>query len=328
MSTQYIIKFSRNESDPFVDGFVELSRETYNNIPSINIRSHKNSLDDDNVTWFHKLITNNFAEVSFNDKSHECILSYKEGFTRSVDVKSTILFDKSSSSAYSTFQTNLNAMVNSRLESEYYSNGRLLYTGEVLYKDSDNGTKARVPNGEGTLYYNNLSQSVKYSGEFEDGKFDGAGTFYSKDGHIKIQANNISNGIPTQRGKLLISYKNANDVIDLNFREVMEKLKLESKDSQRNFVLSDTFVNQVTSAYWHHPDMSMNQLEFVNMKVKDQQLEIWNEIKCLREEVQRNREIALRNSNETQMFFLKTLLLMFTVNLGITFMTASQTCLA
>ena len=46
-----------------------------------------------------------------------------------------------------------------------------------------------------------------------------------------------------------------------------------------------SFVNKVTSAYWHHPDMDMSQLEFVNMKVKDQQLELWNEIKSLKQEV-------------------------------------------
>ena len=64
----------------------------------------------------------------------------------------------------------------------------------IIYKDNEDGTKARVPNGDGTLYHNTLSQSVKYSGEFEDGKFDGAGAFYSKDGNLKITANNISNG--------------------------------------------------------------------------------------------------------------------------------------
>ena len=63
---------------------LNLTRETYNNIPSITIRSHKNSLDDDNVTWFHKLITNNFANVSFNDEKHECTLSYKEGFLKNL----------------------------------------------------------------------------------------------------------------------------------------------------------------------------------------------------------------------------------------------------
>ena len=328
MSTQYIIKFSRNESDPLLDGFVELTKETYNNIPSISVRSHKNAVDDDNVTWFHKLITNNFAQVNFDEVKHECTLSYKEGFTRSIDVKSTILFDKSSSSAYSTFQKELSAMLNSRCESEYYANGRLLYTGEVLYKDNEDGTKTRVPNGDGTLYYNTLSQSVKYSGEFEDGKFDGAGTFYSKDGNLKITANNISNGIPTQKGKLYINFKNANDVVDLNFREVMERLKLDTKDNQRNFVLSDTFVNKVTSAYWHHPDMDMSQLEFVNMKVKDQQLELWNEIKSLKLEVQKNRELVTKTSNESQMFFAKTLFFMFALNIVVSFVTGGQFCYA
>ena len=328
MSTQYIIKFSRNESDNLLDGFVELGRETYNNVPSITVRSHKNVLDDDNVTWLHKLITNNFADVSFNDEKNECCLSYKEGFSRSLDVTSKVIFDKSSSSAYTTFQKELSAMLNSRYESEYYSNGRVLYTGEVLYKDNNEGTKTRVPNGNGTLYHDTLSQSVKYSGEFEEGKFDGAGSFYSKDGNLKITANNISNGIPTQKGKLFINFKNVNDVIDLNFREVWERLKLDTKDSQRNFVLTDTFVNKVTSAYWHHPDMDMNQLEFINMKVKDQQLELWSEIKSLKEEVKKNREVVLRTSNESQMFLVKTLVLMFALNVGLTFMTAAQVCYA
>lgn len=327
MSTQYIIKFCRNNSDPFVDGYVELKKETYNNIPSITVRSHKNSLDDENVTWFHKLVTNNFAKVEFDSDEHNCVLTYNEGFSRTLVVRSTILFDKSSSSAFTTFQKEFTDLLNSKMESEYYSNGRLLYTGEVLYKD-ESGEKARVPNGEGTLYYNTLSQSVKYNGEFEDGKFDGEGTFYSKDGNLKIQANNISNGVPTQKGKLYVNYRNVNEVIDLNFREVWEKAKLDSKDSQRSYVLSDTFVNNLTKLYWQHPELDMSQLEFVNMTTKNQQLELWNEVKSLRSEVQKNREVFQRLSNENQFFYIRTFLLMFALNVGVSFLFNRQVCYA
>jgi hypothetical protein len=326
MSTQYIIKFSRNEDDQKLDGYVELKKETYNNIPCIAIRSRKNELDDNNVTWFHKLITNNFASVDFNDDHSECYLNYKEGFSRSLDFKSTISFDKSSSSAYSTFKKVFTELLNSKCESEYYSNGRLLYTGEVLYKENATELKSRVPNGDGTLYYDNLAQSAKYMGEFEDGKYDGGGMFFSKDGNLKLRANNISNGIPTQKGKLHISFPNVNEVVELNFREMWEKLNLTSKDSQRNFVLSDNFVNKVTSLYWKHPDLNMNQLEFVNMNVKDQQLELWNEVKSLQEMVKQNKEAILKTSNEQQTSFTKTLLMMFILNFGITFLLNSKVC--
>ena len=92
-------------------------------------------------------------------------------------------------------------------EIEYYPSGNEWYVGEVLYKKgSDDVVNERLPNGNGTFYYDTPSHKIKYTGEFEEGLYDGSGTFYSTDGKMNVVSLNISNGIPTQKGKLNINF--------------------------------------------------------------------------------------------------------------------------
>ena len=68
------------------------------------------------INWLYKLITKNFAEVEFDDDTRECSLTYKDGYSRPTLYKSTITFDKSSASAYSTFQKDFSELLNSKFE--------------------------------------------------------------------------------------------------------------------------------------------------------------------------------------------------------------------
>lgn len=53
-------------------------------------------------------------------------------------------------------------------------------------------------------YYDTKSPKVKYIGEFEDGKYDGEGDFFSEDGNIRLSCKNICSGKPNGTGRLVI----------------------------------------------------------------------------------------------------------------------------
>jgi len=325
MATQYIIKFKTcvNDDDCFrvresVDGFVELSehKSSRMTIPTIAVRTCKNVNDDKNVTLFYKHITNKFAEVDFNDATKLCSIAYNDGYNQNNTYTSTLMFDKNSSSAYSDFKKNFEALLNSKYETEHYSNGRVMYIGEILYnKDDDGNATNRVPNGNGTLYFNSFGKAIKYDGEFEEGVYDGGGIFYNKDGKITITALNISNGIPTQKGKLNINYTNKREVIDINFSELWEKVKLLDRQQKKNYVMNDNFVNEVTKLYWKKDDLSFNELTFRDKNASEQRTEMWKEIKQLRGDLQHERLKYQTQSDNNYKVLLNVILVTFSVNL-------------
>jgi len=240
MSSQYIVTFIKdtNMMTDSVDCFAEIDKSR-NGIPFLTIRTHKLHTDPINQTLFYKFITNNFANISYNDNNNLCYLKYKE-YTN--EITSTIMFDSSSSSSYAEFKKNLDAMMNTKNETEYYPNDRVMYTGELLHKKDDAGTViGRLANGTGVYYYDLPGHKIKYSGEFENGLFDGAGTFYSDDGKFSITANNISSGVPTQIGKLSLNFCNTNRDIVFAFNDIWDHFKYTTKEDKKTFVLSNDF---------------------------------------------------------------------------------------
>ena len=295
MSTQYIIKFNKFKNSPSEDGYVELRpacRGTY--VSTISVRSHENENNENNTILFTKFITKNFAEIDFIDKNRECNITFKDEYSKNIYYDYTIMFDASSNSAYSDFKSKLNNLINTKYESEYYPNGRLMYVGEVLYnQDNEDDVETvmvstRVPNGEGTLYYNKYPHTKKYSGEFEEGEYDGAGTFYCTNGNITIQANNISNGIPNQKGTLNINFTEKKETFTINFWELWDEFELKTKAQQKHFVMSDSFVSKVTNYYWKNPSLNLDELIFKEKQAKVQRVELWKEIKSLRSQLEEN----------------------------------------
>ena len=325
MSTQYIIKFKTcvNDDDCFriresIDGFVELSEQKTSRmtVPTITVRTCENANDPKNITLFYKHITNKFAEVDFNDSTRLCSIAYNDGYNQNTTYTSTLTFDKNSSSAYSDFKKNFETHLNSKYETEHYSNGRVMYVGEILYnKDDDGNTTNRVPNGNGTLYFNTFGKAIKYDGEFEEGVYDGGGIFYNKDGKITITALNISNGIPTQKGKLNINYANKREVIDINFNELWEKAELTDKQQKKNYVMNDNFVNEVTRIYWKKDDLSFNELTFREKSAVEQRTELWKEMRQLRVDNHNTQKSIERRTNENYKMLLNVILVTFSVNL-------------
>jgi len=273
MANQYIIKFSNDSDKQPVDGYAELSSTNYG-IPILSVRS----CEDKNKAniLLHQFITASFGQVNFDDDKLEFTLTH-------LNVINKIIFDKNSSSAYTEFKTQLNTLVNSKFETEYYPSGRVFYVGEVLYVKDDQVTK-RVPNGNGILYYDLPNYKIKYSGEFENGKFDGAGILYNKNGNITLKANNISNGIPTQKGKLEVTFKSNKEVVDIEFFDIWDDLGCNDNQSILELVMSNHFLDDLAYCVCEYDDMTYEEINFENKTTDEKITELWDLIKTMQEE--------------------------------------------
>ena len=268
MTTLDIIKFTIDEMT--IDGYVELSKINQNSL--ITVRTNADPSASSNQTLLYKFITNNFADVSFDDINTSCTLVYKDGTSQPIIAK--ISFDKSSSSAYFEFKKTFTEMANTKYETEYYPSGRVMYVGEVLYKKK-NELVTRIPNGVGTLYYDINDYKIKYMGEFESGLYDGVGTFYNQDNKITIIVNNISSGIPTQKGKLKINYIKKKATFDIVFNDIWSQLNQTDKNHKKILVSSDNFVNMLVKLFWTENKNTIDSLVFSEKSIDDKYLELW-----------------------------------------------------
>ena len=274
MSNQYIIKFSNNTYNESVDGYAELLNTTYD-IPILSIRSHENKTDPTNKTLLYQYITNSFGEYNFNDDALEFTLTFSE-------LTNKIMFDKNSSSAYTEFKNQLVNLVNTKFETVYYPSGRVHYVGEVLYMKLHDGLQ-KVPHVKGIMYYDLPNYKVKYSGEFENGLFDGAGMFYNKNGNISLQAN-IANGIPTRKGKLEVNFRTNKQVFEIDFFDIWDDLECFDNKSKVAYVKTDNFLDDLAFNVGEFDGMTYEQYEF-NSKTADEKIdEIWNLLKTVQQE--------------------------------------------
>lgn len=284
MTALYIVKININ-SGYMGDGFVELSKSnSKSDISIINIRTHKDSYDKLNNTLLYKFMTSNFATFNFNDDTFICVLNYNNINCLETNT-CTLIFDKISSSAYNNFKKTFKEYYNTRYETEYYKSGNIQYCGEILY-----GNNERVPNGNGIMYYDVPGTKIKYEGDFESGLYDGSGIFYSIDNIFSLVARNISNGIPTQKGQLLIKLSlNKTETIDIKFNDVWDKLALNDKVLKQNYVVDDNFVFNLAKLYWTNTEISLDNIVFQNKSLDDKYDELWKIIK--------NQELLLYNIN-------------------------------
>jgi hypothetical protein len=256
MSNQYIIKFSNNVYEEFVNGYAEISKTNFD-IPYLNIRTHENKNDKMNKVLFHRFITNysTFGEVNFCDTDLK--------FTITIfDTMHKIHFDKNSSSAFSDFKTKLCSLLESKFETEYYPSGNVYYAGEVLYTKKGDGALKIEAHGQGIVYYDQPGLKIKYSGEFENGFFDGVGVFFNIDGTISLKANNICNGIPTQKGKLEVNFKTRKETVNIDFFTVFDEIDINNNNSKIKFVMSDEFLEILTESVCKFDNTSLEELKF------------------------------------------------------------------
>ena len=279
MSTQNIVKFINTLLSVETDAFVELIKNK-NGISIITVRTHKDKFDVSNETLLYKFMTNNFAQVTFDNTESSVILQYRDN-NNMEQITSIIKFDNNSSSAYNDFKKNFNEMYNTKYETEYYTSGREMYVGEVLYrKDSKDVVIDRIPNGMGTMYYDLPGHMIKYSGEFEAGLYDGKGTLYSKDNKISLTLNNISSGVPIKKGKLHINYSKKKETIEIDFNDIWKKYNITDKVIKNQIVLTDNFIVDLARVYWSDNDIiPMEAMVFQDKSLDDKYLELWTMVR-------------------------------------------------
>ena len=279
MSNEYIIKFCKDILDlPFttekIDSFLQIEVSDYLKIPILTVRTKKGKDDENNNTLLHKYITSDFAEVEFDDSSLNVTLSYLDGYPEKNKVKSLIEFDSNSSSAYTTFKDSFQGLLNTKTETQLFESYRTRYIGEVIsMEDCENEYE-----GYGKLFYDNPKNTIKYEGQFENGEFDGSGIFYDSDSDVSVIANNISDGVPNQKGKLNFILKNQKSVIDFNFSKLWEKLGLTDKVDKKKLVSGDSFVKEVLKAFWSDNTKGVDEILFENKPIEEQNSIIRKEI--------------------------------------------------
>ncbi len=298
MTTEYIVKFTKVidglfDSSVKTDGFVELSPSNNNSrIPTISVRTHKKSSDENNLSLLFKFMTSNFADVKFDDDEKTCSLTYKDGYSRSIEYKSIMEFDSNSSSAYNDFKSQFQNLINTEHQTIYYDSGRTKYIGDVKNEDGDD-----IINGEGTLYHDTFLNKPKYVGEFEDNEFDGSGKFFNIDNNISLVANNISNGIPVQTGKLIVDFRNRKEIISFDFDDLWLKLDIKNKNEKRTVAKLPDFVNMITSKYLNRNERSMDQLIFEDKTSSEQNIIVWSDIQKIKDDIVTIRKDANINMN-------------------------------
>jgi hypothetical protein len=288
----FIVQLSIN--DMYCNGHVEITKTSYQSI--ISIRSHHSAKDESNQTYYESLITKNFSTVEFNTSEdmdvneHKCIITdYPNTFT--------IIFDNNSHSAYSKFKQLLEDCMDSTNETIYYMSGNISYIGTLIIKENQG-----IPNGTGAAYYDTRVPMIKYYGEYENGLYDGKGTFYSMDGKITLVCNNISNGIPTQLCKLHFDYNKLsikNKTIEFDFSEFWKSPEFTkyTKSDKQKFVSNDMFVDNLASHYWNS-ETKLTEMIFQDKTNEQKQIELWQMMTQLTEDTMiSNKNINTINSN-------------------------------
>lgn len=266
-NNQYIVKFTSGSEEESVYSYAELLKTNFE-IPILIVRTHCDKNDKTNKVLFHQYITNNFGKVEFDDAELKITLTYLTKVNK-------IIFDKNSSSAYTEFKNEMSSLVNLKFETEFYESGNVMYVGEVLYTDGK-----RHPHGNGNMYYDLPDYRIKYSGEFEDGVFDGAGLFYDKTGIISLKVNNISNGIPTQNGKLFINFKNNNETFDIDFFDIWDEIDIFDNKSKIELVMSDEFLDKLAEHFCDFDD-DYDKLMFNEKSLDEKISQVWSLINTI-----------------------------------------------
>lgn len=275
MFNQYIIKFSNNQYDEPIYAFAKVFKTVYD-VPVLSVKTCE---ECKNSQLLYKFITNSINSVNFNDEKMEFVLD-----------ENKITFDKNSSSAYMQFKDLVINTVNSQFETELYPSGNVYYVGEMIMI----GNK-KVPHGQGFMYYDTSEHKLQYSGEFENGQFDGAGIFYNKTGNISLKANNISNNIPTQKGKLDVKFKNKNDTFDVDFFESWEELEVYDNLSVIELIKSEEFLEKLTDLFCDFDDdETLEDLQFECKSTDDKLVEIRKQLKQVTQDIEDKHDDIMR----------------------------------
>lgn len=277
MVSKYIIKFSQSHRVSPVDCTLNIS-PLIGNIPMLTVteEERKNILLSLDIT--------NKISFNFLEQDHICNIKYTN--FKNQNGESILYFGNNNTSAFKDFRENITKILTKKYKTMYYESGNIMYSGE---------TAENKPNGVGALYYDSPTHEIKYHGEFEDSNFDGAGIFYSKSQDFRVEALNISNGYPTQKGKFKI-FSSAEE-IDIEFSKIYKDFDLVVKEEKNKWVSSDDFTTNICN--YCYPNIDSKEHTFTNKVQSEQLLDIWRDLQEIKE-----RQTDLANIKlQTNVFF-------------------------
>jgi hypothetical protein len=215
----------------------------------------------DNIVIFSRQINYNFFDYEMRFQGN----------------KFGIRFDKSSASSQKNFLTQFNNIKSKTNFIEKYPSGNIKIEGSK----TNNGYQ-----GICIEYYDNPNSQIKYIGEFEDGKYDGAGDFYSLDGNIQLIVKNICSNVPNGSAKLIVG-NSVNRMIDMKlFRH------LDSTDIN--------YTEKIYSLIEPKFKEYLNLMNFEKLTINDKLIFLYNEVQSMKNNSGNN---TTNNKEKPKSFF-------------------------
>lgn len=183
-----------------------------------------------------------------------------------------IRFDTRSTSSANNFFEEYTKIISIHRFIDKYDSGRVKLEGSKTNRGA---------NGLCIEYYDLDKSPIKYVGEFEDGKYDGEGEFYSADGNIKLNCKNICANIPNGKGFLVVGRNKIHRTIEMKEFEYLK-------------TTSNTYTNDVYATLEPEYETVMNMIRFEGLNLEDRTLYLFNEIQKLK--------IANIKSNKSSIF--------------------------
>ena len=137
-------------------------------------------------------LTNNSVETVFNKKDMSV---YFEFYSSGEKVKSKIVF--LTEKEFDECKEYFDKIIKSKNQTQYYASNRIRYVGGVDDVNTSDYYDDKY-NGHGILFYDNLKNSKKYQGNFNNGIFDGDGTFFDYKSNLFVKLL-TTNGVPNRK---------------------------------------------------------------------------------------------------------------------------------
>lgn len=123
-----------------------------------------------------------------------------------------ICFDQRSAAAECNFYTEYTKLRSKYQSTEHYASKRIKMEGNKINNQYD---------GFCVEYYDLPGSPIKYMGQFENGKYDGDGEFFSSDGNIRLSCNNICAGKPNRIGRLVVGRnRDVKNITMMDYRDL------------------------------------------------------------------------------------------------------------
>lgn len=226
--------------------------QTYISVNVINDNFSIISRERQNIASLHNLSRSNASQLN-----RDLTIDYEMRFENH---RFGIRFDSRSSASEANFFNEFTKLRTKCKFTERYPSGNIKIEG----------TKTNSGyNGFCIEYYDKEGSPIKYMGEYEDGKYDGEGEFFSADGNIRISCKNICSGKPNGVGRLVVGRNRVTKDIDMK-----DYADIKSIDPK----YTNTIYARIEPMY----DELMELLNFEALSLENRTMYLFREIQKLR----------------------------------------------